>query len=552
VAGSPSASASPGASPAAAAQGSSGAAPAAASGGAIVSTAVSPAAGNGKRGGTLVNIRNLRPTSFDPYFTLTWSSITYSSPVFSQLMRINPVKSAPVTGDDLVPDLAEKWEVSADGKVMTFYLRKGVKWHNGAPFTAKDVKFSIERMADPKITFFAGDLADLDRVETVDDSTVKVYWKVPSASRLLTFAMGYSVILNAEYAPTVDRKTEAFAMGTGPFKLVSSTPGQEYRYERNPDYYLNGLPYLDGLTIKVVGTDALLPTMISGQGDNCSWVKGCISNPQDAQQVRQQAPTLKLGVPNPPVARPLGRAVYFNTSIPGPMQSVDVRRALAEAIDIESIVARYGGPEWSVRSGFFLPGMGLDVPEVNKAIGWDKPKDQRIADAKALLAKAGFANGFQAKALVRNQQEYVEAMTLITDGWRRDLGVDVSLDTPETAVEVEQRARYDYQILWYFPTMKAGVHPSELASQFICNAPENWARYCNKDVDASFAQIAGLLSGPQLKDLTRKVETTLLADMPAVPLLYPVDITVSKPDVQGLTIQPWLTNEDYLTVWLDR
>jgi peptide/nickel transport system substrate-binding protein len=378
---------------------------------------------------------------------------------------------------------------------------------------------------------------------------VKVYWKVPSAARLLTFAMGYSVILSADYHPTVDRKTEAFAMGTGPFKLVSSVPGQEYRYERNPDYYQPGLPYLDGLTVRVVATDAMIPAMISGQGDTCHWVKGCTSNPQEAQQLKQQAPTLKLGSP---VARPLGRAVYFNMSTPGPLQSVDVRRALAMTVDVDAVVSRYGGQEWAVRSGFFLPGMGLDVSEVNKLLGWDKPRADRVAEAKALLAKAGYANGFKSTALVRNLQEYIEAMTLITDNWKRDLNVDVTLDTPETAVEVERRSRFDYQVLWYFPTMKAGIHPMELGSQFICNAPENWAKYCNAELDATFAKMAGVLSGPDLKALTRQAETTLLNDVPAVPLLYPVDVTVGKPDVMGIAAQPWLTNEDYSTVWLNR
>ena len=504
-----------------------------------------------KRGGTIVNLRTSPPLSFDPHFTLTWPSLTYESPVFSQLVRVDPTKSFPVDSSNIVPDLAERWEISIDGKVMTFFLRKGVKWHNGTPFTARDVKYSIERMADPKISFLAGDFANVASVETPDEFTVRVIWKVPSGGKLSSFATGYSVIVSADHTPGKDRKKEEFAMGTGPFKLVSSKPGQEYRYERNPDYFIAGLPYLDALVFKVVTGDAVLPAMISGQGDTCGNLhSGCASSAEAVQQIGQQAPHLRMAPVRTP--RPLERAVYFNTSIPGPLQSADVRRALALVVDRDGVIARYGGTEWAAASGVFLPGMALDLPQVNKLIGWDKSIADRVTEARALMAKAGYANGFKETAMVRNNVEYVEVMSLVTEAWKKHLNVEVKLDTPETAVEVDRRSRFDYRILWYFPTMKAGIHPSELASQFGCSAPENWARYCNAELDALFAKMGGIVSGPELKTLAREAETILLRDMPVIPLAFPLDVGVNKADVQGVVWHPWLTNEDYLRVWLNR
>lgn len=508
-----------------------------------------PAAAGPKRGGSLINIRSAPPLGFDPHFTLTWSSITYASPVFSQLIRVDPTKGYPVNSTNLVGDLAERWEISPDGKTMTFFLRKGVKWHNGTPFTSKDVKYSIQRMADPKISFIAGDFIDIASIDTPDEFTVKVNWKTASGGRIASFAMGYSVILSADYHPGKDRKKEEFAMGTGPFKLTKFTSGKEYTYERNADYFIKDRPYLDSLIVRVVSTDALLPAMISGQGDSCSWVKGCVSNDENAKQLRQQAPKLALGSTRVP--RPLGRAVYFNTSVSGPTQNPDVRRAMALVLDPDAVVARYGGPDWAARSGYFLPGMALEIAEVNKLIGWDKPLADRVTEAKALMAKAGLANGFKAKALVRNTQEYIESMTLITEAWKKNLNIEVALDTAETATEVDRRSRFDYQILWYFPTMKAGIHPSELGSQFTCKAPENWARYCSSEVDGLFAKLAGT-GGAEAKALAQQTERLILKDMPAIPLLFPIDITVSKPEVKGNVAQPWLTNEDYSNVWLDR
>lgn len=141
-------------------------------------------------------------------------------------------------------------------------------------------------------------------------------------------------------------------------------------------------------------------------------------------------------------------------------------------------------------------------------------------------------------------------MTLIVEGWKNDLGVDVALNTPETAVEVQQRSQFNYDIVWYFPTMRVGIHPAELASQFTTDTPENWARYSNKDVDDLFSQLAGTLDKNKIGTLAKQVETQLWTDMPCVPLLYPVDVTITKPRVRGIAAQPWLTNEDYSTVWV--
>lgn len=505
-----------------------------------------------KRGGTLINLKAGGPNGFDPYLTLNWQSSLYSMPVFSKLVRIDPLKGNPVTAADIVPDLAERWEFSKDGKEMTFYLRKGVKWHNGTPFTAKDVKYSVERMADPKLSFFAGDLADMASVQVIDDLTVKVMWKVPANAKIGVFASGFSVILSADYHPTKDRKKEDFAMGTGPFKLTSFMSQAEYKYERNPDYYIKDRPYLDGLIFRVVTSQAQLPAMISGQGDMCHEVRACISAPEQEETLRQKAPQLKIWM-DQKVPRPLGRAVYFNLEAQGPWQNVDVRRALALVIDRDSSVGVFG-------KNYAVPltwtqGMGYDIASADKLIGWDKPLAARITEAKALMAKAGYANGFKATGMARAGEGsggYLDHLVLVAEAWKKHLGVDIKIDAPEVATEVEKRSRFDYQILLYVPTMRTVIHPSEMAGQFVCGAPENWARYCNKELDAIFSKMAGLADGKELTDLAKQAEAILLKDLPGIPLFQQIDVPVTKADVMGIVGQPYTSNEDYLTIWLNR
>ena len=520
-----------------------------AAGGTAGAQGTAAAAAQPKRGGRVSVLKPGAPLGFDPHFALNWQYLTYASPVFSQLVRIDPTKSFPTDPSQIVPDLAEKWEFSPDGKTMVFSLRKGVKWHDGSAFTAKDVKWSIERMADPKTTFFSGDLIGLDKVETPDDFTVRVNWKQPSAGRLGTFASGYSTILSQEYHSKKDRKKEEFAMGTGPFKLTSFTSGREYKYDRNPDYYIPNRPYLDGIDAKITSVEALLPAMISGQGDINYWMRGGVSTEENAKQIRSQAPKLKIWEENK-TPRPLGRGVYFNSQVQGPWQNPDVRKALALGVDPLGVLASQG-EGWGIRHGWFMPGMALDIKEVDKLVGWDKPMAERLKEAKALLEKAGFKDGFKSRGLVRSSAEYLGYTQLIIADWKKNLNVDIALDVVDTATEVDRRQRHDYGILFFLSALRTGIHPVELASQFVSGAVENWSGIGDPAVDALFAKMGGLASGPELKAVASEANTLLLKSLGGIPFYFNVDMSLSKPEIKGLTGQVWLSNEDLVNVWRD-
>ena len=512
------------------------------------------APGTPKRGGILRGVLGAPPLSFDPYTVLNWQYINYAAPVFSQLVRLDPTKSYPLSGANIVPDLAEKWEFNGDSTALTFSLRKGVKWHNGTPFTAKDVKFSIERMADPKICYFAGDFADLTRVEAVDDFTVKLNWKVPSAARLTSLASGYSAIYSADYAPTKDRKTEAFAMGTGPFRLTSFKSQQEFVYERYADYHLQGRPYLDGLKYTTVTADASAPAVFSGQADIIAsgGANGQISSAETEATYKQQGGnTIKfwtdLRTPNP-----FNRQWFFNMTRPGPWQSAEVRRALAIVVDRDSMAKTYGGEGWSVPAGPFLPGMALDTKEADRVVGWDKPIDDRVTEAKALLARAGFSGGFKMTALVRNADVYSNSALLAREAWKKHLNVDVTIESVEVAVETQRKAAKTFDNLSFYKVFRSGLHPVELSGQYVTGGAENWEGGSDPALDAIFAKIAGLLSGPELETLAKQANTRMLQNMFTIPWVRESYVPVARPEVKGLVGHIWLTNADRATTWLER
>ncbi len=168
--------------------------------------------------------------------------------VFSGLVRYT------VTALDVEPDLAERWRVSPNGQVYTFFLRKGVKFHHGfGEFTAKDVKYSFERILNPATrSRYRASMLIVDTVDAVDPYTVRVTLKAPSASFLagvLAFRPGFIVSQRA-----VEQLGERFQfnpIGTGPFQFVSYTPRQELVLEAFPEYFRGASP-IKRITWKVV------------------------------------------------------------------------------------------------------------------------------------------------------------------------------------------------------------------------------------------------------------------------------------------------------------
>src|SRR5262249_11989578 len=155
------------------------------------------------------------------------------------------------TPDTVVPDLAERWSWQDNHRNLVFFLRRNVKWHDGKPFTARDVKYTFDvvreapdapaklRLSPPKAWF-----ANVEAIETPDAYTVVFRLKRPQPSLLMMLAAGYSPVYPAHVPPAELRQR---CVGTGPFKLKEFVRGQYVDLERNPDYFVPGRPYLDGI-----------------------------------------------------------------------------------------------------------------------------------------------------------------------------------------------------------------------------------------------------------------------------------------------------------------
>src|SRR5499425_1259652 len=215
-------------------------------------------------GGTFLSAGNEEIPFYDMHQTSLGGIYAATAPAYNCLLRTSPYDP---TGQALIPELAEAWEVSDGGQTLTFHLHQGVKWHDGMPFSSADVQYTIERimhppqnMVSPRGPVFQALIA---RVEAPDAQTVIVHGKGPSPLLLSLFANGWNVIIPkhiVEKDPINALKTQV--IGTGPFRLKTPPTSSLWQYERNPDYFLKGLPYLDALEIHLILDPQALATAL--------------------------------------------------------------------------------------------------------------------------------------------------------------------------------------------------------------------------------------------------------------------------------------------------
>ena len=206
-----------------------------------------------KQGGTLRVYHRDSPASMSIYEETTLSTSMPMMGVFNNLVVFDPTQ-AQNRLDNIIPDLAESWSSSEDGKSIMFKLRSGAKWHDGKPFTANDVKCSWDLLlgtGKEKLRINARETwwTNLDGVTADNDRQVTFHLKRPQPSFLALLASGLSPVYPCHISPADMRQ---HPIGTGPFKFVEFKPNQSIKVVRNPDYWKPGRPYLDGIEYTII------------------------------------------------------------------------------------------------------------------------------------------------------------------------------------------------------------------------------------------------------------------------------------------------------------
>ena len=336
-------------------------------------------------GGELIFPVPSEPPSYDGHREETFGLIHPFAPFYSTLLRVDPTDPS---GTKPVGDLAESWTVSKEGLVYTFKLRRGVKFHDGAEMTSKDVKASYDKIIFPPQGVGSsrkGQYRAVEVVEAPDPTTVRFRLKYPESSFLLALSSPYNFIYQADILAKDIHWHEKNVMGTGPFKFVEHVKGSHVVGKKNPDYWDKGKPYLDGFRAVFVPSSSAQVAMIRGERAHIQF-RGFSPAERDSLV---QALGNKITVQESPWDCILLGVINHEKK---PFDDKRVRRALTLALD------RHEGSKALSKIAIVKEVAGVQVPgtpyatppaELEKLVGYGRDINAARAEARRLLKEAG-------------------------------------------------------------------------------------------------------------------------------------------------------------------
>ena len=466
------------------------------------------------------------PTSLDPQKTSLTALFHVTEHIYSALVRLKP---------DLTvePDLAEKWDISADGKTYTFTLRKGVKFHSGRGLTSADVKYTFDRLVD-KATASpnASLLAPAESVATPDDSTVVITLKQADASFLTNLTSPATVIINRDAVQQNGDLTKT-ADGTGPFRFKEYVPNTRVVLERNPDYWESGKPYVDGIEMTIAADDTARSAAVrTGTVDLIEYAPL-----KDIPSLKSDNSLMLAGDQNTNI-----RFVGLNVTRK-PFSELKVRQAIAAVVDREAVL----GP---AVFGFGTPTVEIFPPGYWAGLGV-KTSAPDVARAKQLLADAGYPQGFSTTILSWSQYSFLSNAAVVVQDQLKQIGISADINLEENAAFIKDYLDNNFDLT--VSGTSAYVDPNDIyLRNFGTNQPSNAVRYSSPKADDLIAQGVATTDQTKRKQIYQQLQQLLLDDVPWVNLYIANQFEAMKTYVKGYTHIPTGTNYTLKDVWLDK
>jgi peptide/nickel transport system substrate-binding protein len=472
--------------------------------------------------------------------------------VFNNLVLFK--QDVPQSGlHSIVPDLASDWSWDEDKTQLTFRLREGVRWHDGKPFTSRDVqctwdlltgKSSDKLRINPRKAWYR----NLEEVAANGDYEVTFRLKRPQPAFIALLASGFSPVYPCHVPPAEMRQ---HPIGTGPFKFVEFKPNEQIKVARNPDYWKKGRPYLDGIEyqiIKNVATGAL--AFVSGKVDMTSWYFLQVPMLKD---VSRQAPEAHCQL----VPSNVFRSVIINRDAPQ-FGNLDLRRAIALSLDRQAFIDILTEGKGDIGGALLAPPEGVwgMPPDLVRSLpGYGPDVAANRAEARKLMEKLGYGpnNRLQTKVSARNLPPYRDPAILLIDQLK-EIYIEGELEPVDTPVWFPKLARKDFTIGLNLIINGLDDPDQTLYENYTCNAEGNYDRYCNPQLDKMVDEQSTQFDQNRRKSLVWEIEKKLAEDV-ARPILYHSRSgTCWHPYVKGYTmmvnsVSAGLRMED---VWLDK
>jgi len=455
-------------------------------------------------------------SSLDPHKVSDIYSANVIRQIYSNLVQVNE-------NMEIVPDLAEKWE-NPDDLTWIFHLRKGVKFHNGEPFTAADVKYTVERIKDPKTASpGATHLKEVASVETVDDHTVKIVTKRPFAPMLMSLTRYETSILceKAVTAAGADYGSKA-AVGTGPFMFQSWSRGDKVVLVKNPDYF-RGPAVIDTVIYRGIPEDAT--RLVELESGGIDLIPGNFPY-QEFANIEKNDKYL-------PYKAPAMSTLYMglNTEVK-PLGDKLVRQAMNYAVDKQAIVD-------AVYFGFAAPSRGPLSPVI---WGFDPARKDAYPynpdKARELLKQAGYADGFDMTIFSDNRTERRSAAELI-QAYLAEVGIRAQIELMEWSALLSTSAKGiggAFMLGWTGTGDADGgltpvYHSANIGSS-------NRFRRKNEALDALLEKGTATLDQEARKKVYAEAQELIVEDCPLVFMISQELLGASTSKVKGFKLYP--------------
>jgi peptide/nickel transport system substrate-binding protein len=521
-------------------------------GGLMIAACCADAAFAQKAGGILKISFFDNPASMSLHEEATGAALRPMMGVFNNLVMYDQ-HVAQNSPDSIIPDLATSWSWSEDGKELTFPLRQGVKWHDGKPFTAKDVKCTWDLLlgtgseklrVNPRQTWYL----NLERVTANGDYEVTFHLKRPQPALLSLLASGWSPVYPCHVRPPDMRRNP---IGTGPFKFVEFRPNEVVKTAKNPDYWKAGRPYLDGIEWDIIPDRSTRNlSFIAGKHDIASPYGTTVPLLED---IKKQAPRAICEL----TATNVSRNLILNPGKP-PFDNPELRRAVALSLDRKAFIDIIQQGQGDIGATMLPPPEGLwgMPPEMLATLpGYDPDVAKNRAEARTIMEKLGYGPNKRLAVTVssRNISGYREPAVILIDHLK-EIYVDGVLESVETANWFPKIYRKDYTI--GINGTESGVDDpdQQFYENFVCGAVRNYTGYCNPEVDKLIDQQSAEADPAKRKQLVWQIERRLAEDQARPIIFYPRGGTCTQPYVKGLVTMVNSIYNGYRMedVWLDK
>ncbi len=498
-----------------------------------------------RRGGILLAVLGADPPSLDAHQEGTFANINLVAPCYSLLLQFDPQDFSKIIGD-----VATDWKIAPDGRTYTFKIRQGIRFHDGSVMTSADVKASYDKIIFPpegvrstrKTSYSA-----VERVEAPDPGTVVFRLKFPSAALLVNLASPWNVIYPKQYLDKDPNYFKTHVMGSGPFKFKSYTHGSTFEGERNPDYFIKGRPYLDGYKFFIsTETSVRAAAIRSGR----AYIEFRNLPGPDVEAIKKQLGD-KVVVQETGMSSSWG--IWANNTVK-PFNDVRVRKALTLGID-RYTAGRVLFPINGLKlvGGSLRPGSEFALPEaeLQRLPGFGKDAEKSRAEARRLLAEAGYPNGLKVVLKNRNiRLPFQDWGVFVIQEWRK-IGVEAEHRPLETAAWfADGQNTGNFELIVSSPSQFMD-EPDIWLSRYTTGDTENWGRLSDPRLDDLYARQQRALNSGERKKLVHEMEKIVLENAYYIPGLWWTRNVVHWAKVKNYVAPPnQFSNQKLQDVWL--